>query len=142
MTEIANRVNLSDSIFAPSVIIPLLEGYSVDHQLGIGAPTWVIDLLIRIGVAFEAILPVLESMFYNNEAPFQGRRRGLLANHMVYTARKWYEQCERSNQKPFGGEEGAATVSNLLLVLTRNGLEQREVEEANELRAQIARTFR
>lgn len=94
VTDLANRLQLSDSIFNAQLIIPLLEKYAFERQHNVGSPTWVMDLLLSIGLAHESIIQVLESMFYNDvEPPFNGQNRIILANHMVYVTRLWFEHC-------------------------------------------------
>lgn len=140
--EISYRLNMSEIVFPPQVLIPMLERYAFEHQRGVGSPTWVMDLFIEIGVPFETLVSVLEAMFYNNEAPFEGKNRRVIAKDMLYAIQNWYQQCARSNQHLFGGEDNAATISQTLLMLTQNGLENAEVREAQDLRLKIERGFR
>jgi nuclear pore complex protein Nup155 len=133
---------MSETIFPPQILIPMLERYAFEHQRGVGSPTWVTDLFIEIGVPFETIVSVLEGMFYNNEAPFEGNNRRIIASHMFYVIQNWYQQCVRSNQHLFGGDDNAATISQTLLMLTQNGLDKEEAREAQDLRHRIERGFR
>lgn len=124
------------------MIIPLLESYACLRQAGVGSPNWVIDLLIDVDMPFESIYSALETIFYNSEAPFTGRNRNIIAMHMVYTIKKWFEDCLRKNQRIFGGDDNAATISNTLAMLTQNGLNRDQIEETQELRQSIERMFR
>ncbi len=135
-------MNLSETVFPPALIIPMLERYAFEHQRGVGAPTWVMDLFIEIGIPFETLVSVLETMFYNDEAPFLGRNRRIIADHMVYVIDVWYKHCMRTNQRLFGSEENAAAITQTLAMLLQNGLSEKEQRMAQELIAKIERTYR
>jgi nuclear pore complex protein Nup155 len=123
------------------VIIGLLEKYAFEHCREVGT-TWVMDLLIDINVPYQTITGVLEAMFYNNEVPFDGANRRVLAKDLLYVLGKWYQDGVRTNQRLFGGDETAASVVQTLGMLCQNGLGREEVERAQELRRQIERSFR
>lgn len=142
VTELAHRLQLSDNIFAVNIVVPILEKYAFENQRDVGPPTWTMDLLIDVGLPYESILQILESMFYNDEQPFHGNNRRVIANHMVYLIKRWFEHCVRTNTRLFGGDEQAADVSQMLLMLVQNGLQPPEVGDANELRQKIARVIR
>jgi nuclear pore complex protein Nup155 len=140
--DTAFKLNLSESIFPPTMMIPMLERYAFEHQRGLGAPTWVVDLFIDIGIPFETLLSVLEAMFYNDEAPFSGRNRIIIAKDMVQVIKKWYEHCSRHHQRLFGSEDNAAAIIQTLTMLTQNGLTGKELEEAQDLKRKIERELR
>jgi nuclear pore complex protein Nup155 len=120
----------------------MLLRYSYEHQRGLGAPTWVMDLFIEIGFPFETLLSVLEAMFYNDETPFEGRNRRIIGNNMVHVIRMWYLHCSRNNQRIFGGDESATTILQTLTMLTQNGLTGAELEDAKVLMRKIERELR
>lgn len=140
--DLAYRLNRSETTFPPELLIPKLERYCYEHQRGVGPPTWVMDLFIEISVSFERIVPILESMIHNDEAPFHGRNRRFIANDALYVIDKWYQDCIRHNKEIFGGSEYATWISNFLNMLTQNGLEGNKVFEAQELRVKIERNLR
>lgn len=140
--DLAYRLNRSETTFPPEQLIPKLEKYAYEQQRGVGPATWVMDLFIEIGIAFERIVPILESMIHNDEAPFHGRSRKYLANDALYVIERWYQDCIRHNKDLFGGSEYAAGISDFLQMLTTNGLEGNKVHDAQELRVKIERNLR
>jgi nuclear pore complex protein Nup155 len=139
---LAHRLNLSESTFPPTILIPMLEKYAYEFQRDVGPRTWVADLFIDVGVPYETIVQVLEGMIYNDEMPFQGRNRSVIAREMLHVIRRWVGDCVRNNERLFGGEEVATSVASVLDMLTRNGLVGEEVNEAVELRRRIEKGYR
>lgn len=140
--DMANRLNMSEATFSPTVIIPLVERYAVQCQNGVGPRTWVIDLFIHVKFQYETILSILQGMLYNDQEPFTGRNKRILADHILYVSEQWYSDCMRNNERLYGGEENAEEVSHLLQTLITGGLGPAEVEAATELRRKIERSFR
>jgi nuclear pore complex protein Nup155 len=138
----AYKLNLSETIMPPPLLIPMLLRYSYEHQRGLGAPIWVTDLFIEIGFPYEILLSVLEAMFYNDETPFEGRNRRIIGNNMVHVIKMWYLHCTRNNQRIFGSDENAATILQSLTMLTQNGLTGAELEDAQALKRKIERELR
>ena len=120
----------------------MLERYAVEYQRGVGPPEWVVDTFLELQVPYESLLPVLEAMFYNDEAPFQGPNRRHLANDILYICKRWYSTTVRGGQRPFGREENIAAISQLLLVLMQNGMAEDKVEECRLLRGRIEQFLR
>lgn len=137
VTELAHRLDLSDNTFPPRTVIPLLEKYAFEQQRGVGPPSWVMDLIISVGVPYESIFDVLENMFYNSDAPFSGRNRRIIAKDIVYAVWRWFEHCTRTNQRPFGGVDMAARIVNLLDMLENNDLDPVERQNSQQLRTKI-----
>ncbi len=133
----AYKLNLSETIMAPMSLVPMLLRYSYELQRGLGSPTWVMDLFIDIGFSYETLLSVLESMFYNDETPFEGRNRRIVGNNMVHVIKEWYLHCSRNNQRLFGSADNAATVAQTLAMLVQNGLTGPELQEAQNLSRKI-----
>jgi nuclear pore complex protein Nup155 len=140
--DMAARLNLSETTFSPTLLVPMLERYAFEHQRGVGESTWVMDLFIDVKIPYETLISVLETMFYNDEAPFEGRNRRYIAKEMLYVIRKWYETCLLGNMRLFGGGDNAATITQTLEMLMKNGLDQNEVNDAKELQVKISRNFR
>ncbi len=115
----------------------MLEKYAYEFQRGVGPPTWIIDTFLDLQVPYESILPVLEQMVYNNEAPFQGRNRRYIANDLLYLIQRWYQDTERAGGRILGGESNAQAISDILEQLEERGLEQGKVEECRALRTRI-----
>lgn len=99
----------------------MLKRYAFEYQHGVGPETWVIDVMLEIGVPFETLYTVLESMLYGEEAPFHGVRRSLVANDLLYLIRLWYRATGRGKGAELGGRESAAAVEVTLDFLRGNG---------------------
>lgn len=100
------------------------------------------DTLIDVAVPFESLFPVLEGMFYNDEAPFQGRNRRYIANEIIHVVKLWFQASSRGTGKILGGETNAAAVSETLLMLQQSGLEENKADECRGLRARIESVLR
>ncbi|EKG15569.1 Nucleoporin [Macrophomina phaseolina MS6] len=142
--ELGARLNLSDTTFNVPTVLPLLETYAFTHQRGARAsPTWVVDVFLDLGVAYDQLVSVLESIFYNNEAPFVGRSRRTIANHLVHVVEVWFNESTRGGGYAFGGVENAAMVQELLRVVEESGVLERDwMGVAVDLRARIAMVLR
>ncbi len=99
------------------------------------------DTLIDVGVPFESIYPVLEVMFYNDEAPFQGKNRRYIANDIVYVVKLWLQDRRRGTGEVLGGAANAATISATLQTLQPT-LDARRAEENQMLRMKIEAVLR
>ena len=58
---------------------------------------------------------------HNDEAPFQGPHRDIIAGDMVYVAQRWYEQTSRSG-RVMGSEASAQGVLDAFEMMVVNGL--------------------
>ena len=102
-----------------------------------------IDTLVEIGVPYESIFPVLEGMFYNDEQPFHGKNRKIIAAEIVYVVGLWLQDTSRGKGKILGGEQNAATVSQTLLLLQQSGgLDRDRAEMCARLRVRIEHMLR
>lgn len=141
--ELGARLNLSDTTFNIPTVVPLLETYAFTHQRGVGPETWVVDVFVELGVAHEQLVAVLESIFYNNEAPFVGRHRKHIADDLVHVVDSWFADSTRGGGYAFGGVDNAAMVQELLRVLEGSGTLDREwMALAVDLRARIEQLLR
>ncbi|KAL0257179.1 hypothetical protein SLS55_007989 [Diplodia seriata] len=141
--ELGARLDLSDTIFNISTVLPLLETYAFTHQRGIGPQTWVVDVFMDLSVPHDQIVAVLESVFYNNEAPFVGRQRKWIAHDLVHVVDAWFNDSTRGGGYAFGGVENAAMVQELLRVVEESGcLESEWMGLAVDLRARIEMVLR
>ena len=141
--SLGTRLNLSETMFPIPDLIPMLERYAFSHQRNVGPESWVVATLVEIGVPFESIFPVLEGMFYNDEQPFHGRNRRIIATEIVYVVGLWFQETSRGKGKVLGGEQNAASVSETLLLLQQSGgLEGRRAEECAGLRVRIEHLLR
>ena len=140
--DMAHRLSLSENTFPASVLIPMLEQYAFEFQNNVGPRYWVIDLFIDVGFAYETILAILQGMWYNDMAPFVGKHKRILADHVLYVCEQWYEDCVRHNTRLYGGDDNAMEINGLLEVLTERGLQPDEQERAMDLRRKIQRSFR
>ena len=123
-------------------LLPMLERYAFEFQRNVGPAHWVIDVFLDLQVPYDVILSVLERMFYNDEAPFQGRNRKHIADDILYICRRWYEDTIRTVQQPFGGHETVAAVSQLLRLVTENGIDPDKREECATLRQRLEQFLR
>ena len=120
----------------------MLEKYAFEYQRGVGPATWVIDTFLDLQVPHETILPVLEAMFYNDEAPFQGRNRRYIANDMLYLIQRWFQDSGRGGGKVFGSDSNTLAISQTLLMLQQNGIDEDKAEECQALRIRIEQMLR
>jgi len=142
--SLGSRLRLADATFPISTLLPMLERYALEYQRGVAPPSWVIDLFLELEVPHEALLPVLEQLYYANEQPFQGKNRRVLATDVVYLIGKWFLESERSGERTiFGSEENAAGVEEVLKILIRsNDLEGTAREDTEVLRTRVAHAMR
>lgn len=122
-------------------LVPLLERYAIEYQNGVGPETWVMDTFIDIGVPFESLFAALEGIFYNDEAPFQGRNRRYIANHLVYIVRLWFQDSSRGTGQIMGGENNATAISQVLQTVQPT-LDAQRGEECQMLRLRIEHVLR
>ena len=139
--SLGTRLNVSETMFPISDMVPMLERYAVEYQNGVSPETWVMDTCIDVGVPFESLFPVLEGMFYNDEAPFQGRNRRYIADEIVYIVKLWFQESNRGAGKILGGQGSAAAASQLLQALQPT-LDARRGEECQALRMRIEHVLR
>lgn len=140
--SLAQWLNLSETMFPIPDILPMLERYAIEFQKGVGPETWVVDTFIDVGVPYESLFPVLEGMYYNDEAPFQGRNRRFIANDILYVVRRWFQDSSRDAGKILGGESNAIAISQTLLMLQQSGLDPKREEECQLLRLRIEHALR
>ncbi|KAI9678319.1 MAG: hypothetical protein M1817_006265 [Caeruleum heppii] len=147
--SMGNRLNLSESTFPVAVLLPMLLSYAHTSQRGVGPAHWVMDIFFDLSIPPSTLLPILEGMFYNDEAPFAGKNRRIIATDILYIAQKWYQDAitrsatmSRGKFGGGGGEVDAESVAALLGVLMKNGMEEGQVESCRALRAQIERAIR
>lgn len=140
MIEMSQRLNNSEATFSPHMLIPLIERYALqESQTG----QWVPNLFIKVHFPFETILAVLQAMWYNNIAPFTGKRKSQLASHIVYILEAWYRDCVSQNAILFGGYENMEAINDLLGMLEVDGdLTQEEKEALLDIRRKILRNRR
>ncbi|RDW58173.1 hypothetical protein BP6252_13584 [Coleophoma cylindrospora] len=140
--DLGNRLNFSETTFSPLILIPLLEKYAFECQRDVGPKTWLVDLFLRIRFPHEIILSTLTTMFYNDEAPFAGRNRRVLAEHILYIIQEWYRDCRTNNSRMFNGEENAREIDHLLVELIQNGnLSIEQQQQSQEIRRSIELEF-
>ena len=139
--SMGTRLNLSETMFPITDLVPILERYSVEFQNGVGPETWVMDTMIDIGVPFESLYSVLEGMFYNDEAPFQGKNRRYIAKDILYVVQKWFQDSSRGTGKILGGESNAATIS-ATLQMVQPTLDAQRAKECQTLRMRIEHVLR
>lgn len=140
--SLGTKLGLSETMFPVTELLPMLKRYAHNFQHKSGPETWVLDIFIDLQVPFETLYATLENMFYNDEPPFQGRQRRLIANDIVYIARMWFQDNSRGSRSAFGGEDNAIAVSQMLHMVMQSGLDERRLEECQNLRMRIENLLR
>ena len=127
---------MSEYIFPPTDLIPLLENYAYEQQKDLGPPGWVVDTFLEAGVTEETILRVLEEMFWRDEVPFAGATRRRLLTDAVYVAQKWWTKVVRR-----GGGQGfdAKVVGGALRSMVSSLPRGRDTDNVDVLLADVAR---
>lgn len=141
--SMGSRLRMSEIVFPVHMLLPILERYALEHQRGVGPPTWVVDLFLDLGVAHETLYTVLESMHYTDEAPFHGTNRKYITKDLLHLIGCWYKESARLGGAVFGSELVAERISEvLLLLLQQGGLIPEQIQEAQELRGRIESIIR
>jgi len=125
----------SQSTFPPHLLVPLLEKYAVENQAGVGPRTWLPDLFMEVNFPFDATIAALQGMWFGNLAPFTGKNRKILVDHILYLLDQWMEVCVIGNKPLFGGEDNCRGV----LELVEGFLESGEVDGEERKAADILR---
>ncbi|KAI1946329.1 hypothetical protein LOZ12_002658 [Ophidiomyces ophidiicola] len=139
--SLSSRLRMSDISFPVPILLPMLERYALERQLGVGPQTWVIDLFLDLHVAHETLYTILEAIFYNDEVPFQGRNRMFIAYDLNYVISRWYQDSVRVGGGVFGSDALATRVSELLLLIQQSGGEREIVELSRDLRMRIEQSL-
>jgi nuclear pore complex protein Nup155 len=140
--SLGSRLRMSEIIFPIPVLLPMLERYALEFQRGVGPSTWVVDLFLDLEVTHEALYSVLEAMFYNDEAPFQGSNKRFIASDLLYLIQRWYSDTIRLGGTVFGNDAMAARISEMLLLLQQSGIGPELVQLAQELRVMVDNSIR
>ena len=132
---------MSETVFPVAVLLPMLERYSLEHQRGVGPPMWVVDLFLDLGVEHETIYGVLEFMYYNDEAPFQGSNRSFIGSDLIYLIERWFHESTRLGGNVFGSDLMAARISETLALVRQGSLpsDQAEVAQVLQIRIETAK---
>lgn len=98
-------------------LVPLLSRYAFEYQRNVAPQHWAPSLFLSLNVPFDALANALEAMFYNQEAPFTGRNRKVVALDLLYVLQRWVEETANGRMGArglCGGEEYAAGVLGLV----------------------------
>lgn len=139
---LGSRLRMSETTFPVPLLLPLLERYVLEHQNGVGPPTWVIDLFLDLQVAHESLYTVLEALFYNDEPPFHGPNRQHIGRDLVYLIQRWFYDSVRVGGVIFGSDTLATRVSEMLLLLQQNNTDEESAQVCHELRLKIEQVLR
>ncbi|KAF2805502.1 nucleoporin-domain-containing protein [Mytilinidion resinicola] len=152
---IGRRVRNSETIFNVPMLLQLLLKWDAKHGHVIpeGArpdddrywSSWVLDIFLELRVPCESLLATLETLFYENRAPLAGRDRRHVTKWMIYTMEKWWQESQSLSAIPFGSEDNAIGVEELLKELIRQwNLDDGGVwqERARDLRDRVAAALR
>ncbi|KAI9728065.1 MAG: hypothetical protein M1834_007781 [Cirrosporium novae-zelandiae] len=139
---LGNKLSLSETTFPINDILPMLERYAFEYQRAVGPATWVIDLFLELQVPYETLLPILESMFYNDEAPFTGPNRRVIADDMIYVIRRWFQDSGRGGGTLFGNEIATEQILDMLQMLQQSGLDANKAAECQALKNRIEQLVR
>ena len=136
--DMGARLRLSESTFPISILLPMLEKYAFEYQRNVGPPTWIIDIFLYLQVPYERLFSVLEAMIYNNEVPFHGSNRRVLANDLVYLIQKWFQETARAGGPLFDSAELALQVDEVLILILQLGGDDQRSQTCRVLRERIA----
>ncbi|SMR53089.1 unnamed protein product [Zymoseptoria tritici ST99CH_1E4] len=138
--EMGRRLQTAPSTFPIPMLLPLLEKYA-DSCGSVNRPgdSWAVDVFLDLEIPHETILPILEMIYFGNEYPFEGQKRGLIAGKMVYLIDSWLKASERNGDRiPFGSEENLHMVTDCLATLVRSDhLDNYRKQQADILAASI-----
>ncbi|KAF2721474.1 non-repetitive nucleoporin [Polychaeton citri CBS 116435] len=130
--------------FPIQTLLPMLERYAIEPRDSKPSEAWALSVFLELGIPHETLLPVLEALYYSNEAPFVGSKRKIIANHMVYLLLKWAQESDRKGERIlFGSEENASVVRDCLTTLLREtgNLDTSWRQQALDLTNGIARAI-
>ncbi|OJD18800.1 hypothetical protein AJ78_01207 [Emergomyces pasteurianus Ep9510] len=139
--SLSGRLGMSDTTFPVQMLLPMLERYVLEQQLGVGPESWVVDLFLDLQVSHELIYNILESLFYNNEVPFHGKNRRYIGRDLLYLIARWFQESLRIGAGAFGSDIFANRVSEMLLLLQQSGLDEESVQVCRDLRLKIERSL-
>jgi nuclear pore complex protein Nup155 len=140
--NLAGRLSMSEVTFPVPILLPMLERYVIENQLGVGRSTWIVDLFLNLQVAHELLYTILESLFYNDEVPFHGANRRYIAHDLLYLIQRWFHDTVRVGGGVFGSGALAGRVSEMLLLLQQSGLDGDAVQLCQDLRMKIDQILR
>ncbi|KAI5811602.1 Non-repetitive/WGA-negative nucleoporin C-terminal-domain-containing protein [Peziza echinospora] len=109
--RLGHKFSLSEYIFPPNELVPLLETYALERQRDIGPPTWIMDSLLEAGVQPDILLRVLDDMYWRNEIPFQGSTKRRLVRDAVFVAEKWFYGSLKG-ARGVGGSGGSLSIGS------------------------------
>lgn len=132
---------MSESTFPVPILLPMLEKYAFEHQRGIAPRQWAVEVFEKLQVPNEKIYAVLEAMFYNNEAPFHGPNRRLIANDIVWVAVHWFHETNQGRGQVFGTDANAQQVDQTLDYVLQEGLDESEASVCRSIRARLAQVY-
>jgi nuclear pore complex protein Nup155 len=114
-----------------ATILPILLQYSLEHAQP--DHTWVVSLLLDLGISHEAIVTTLEDLFYVQEAPWRERKYKIaVAKLLANDVAQWCEESRRAGGVPFGSEENAVAAVNMVRQILEAGVLQGRDKEAVE----------
>ena len=121
----------------------MLFRYYLTEQRDSAPPTWPVDIFVKLSVPYESIIPTLEIIFINNESPFTGRNRRVVAQNILYVVRRWLEDTSAGGGLLLGGEDNLVAVAGTLrAILSSGSLDEKESEEARILTTKIDQALR
>lgn len=136
--SLGSRLRMSETVFPVRDLLPLLERYALEQQRHVTATHWVIDLFLDLGVPHEQLYGVLEAIYYNDEAPFHGSNRRIIAADLLYLLEVWFGESTRPGGVVYGSSAMASRVSETLLLVRQGGGSQDVVDRAHYLLRTIA----
>ena len=108
----------------------------MENQAGVGPKTWLPDLFLEVEFPYDATIAALQGLWFSNLAPFTGRNRRILVDHILYILNSWMEVCVVGNKPLFGGEENCRGV----LEVVEGFLDSGEVDGEERRVADLLRT--
>jgi nuclear pore complex protein Nup155 len=122
---IGRRVRNSEVIFNPSSILQLLLKFDLLYAHKVDErndpwSSWPIDVMLDLRVPCESILAELESVWYEQAAPFNGPGRRPVTKWIVHTVERWLQESQSLGPIPFGSEDNAVSVEEFLKIVLDN----------------------
>ncbi|KAI9798741.1 MAG: hypothetical protein M1833_004571 [Piccolia ochrophora] len=110
--SMGTRLQFSESTFPMSIVVPLLARYA-QTATPLPPPSFLPTTLLSLPLIPPiTILHELATLYFNDEAPFQGRAaRRLLARDTLVVATRWWEDGQRRRHEVGGSAASVAGVA-------------------------------
>lgn len=123
---LGGRLRMSETVFPVPTLIDMLENYNIRQQASnSNVPEelvhWVPEIFIELGVPYELIYDVLETLYFTTlqDSSSNSRQKRVVLSDLLHVIERWLQQSySRTNQTLFDGESGQARIQELLLYVS------------------------